>query len=242
MLSTASVSGDRKGLVLEQDLQGNQSFRTVVEETKAHAERIARRAMGKVPIVVLRPSTMIGDSETGEVDRFDGPYPLILLILSSPHKVSIPLPIRGDLPLNLVPIDFVVRAAHRVGSDPRAPGRTIHLVDPSPLPARRVFELVAHVAGRRSPQGVVPSHVARTLMRTPGLDRVAKSPRAYLQQMITDVRHDTRNAEELLRGTGVVCPPFESYVDRIVNYVRTRIRQQRQREADATQAVDDPLS
>lgn len=241
-LSTASVSGLQTGLVREQDLGSHAGYRTVIEETKAHAERIARRAMSGLPIVVLRPSLIIGDSESGEVDRFDGPYPLILLILSSPAKSSVPLPIRGDLPLNLVPIDFVVSAAHTIASDPRAPGRTIHLVDPSPLPAKRVFELVAHAAGRKSPRGFVPSYVARSLLRAPGIERVVKSPRGFLEMLTTNVRYDAHNAEELLRGTGVLCPPFEAYVDRVVTYVKTRIREQQRREDYETQIADDPLS
>src|SRR5262249_34843628 len=72
--STAAVSGDRSGTVLEDDLDLGQGFRNVVEETRARAERIMRRAMPELPICVLRPTIVVGDSTTGEVDRLDGPY------------------------------------------------------------------------------------------------------------------------------------------------------------------------
>lgn len=241
-LSSASVSASRTGVVRESDAPSRPPYRTVIEESLANAELVVRRFSHRVPVTILRPSIIIGDSQSGEVDRFDGPYTLVLLILGSPARSAVPLPILGDLPLNLVPIDFVIRASHLIGSSPKAVGRTFHLVDPSPLSARRVFELVAHAAGRRSPRGFVPSYVARSMLRAPGIERVVKSPRSFLELLTTNVRYDAKNADDLLRGTGIVCPPFEAYVDKIVVYVKSRMREQRRQQDDEAQYVDDPLS
>lgn len=239
--STAHVSGDRRGLVLEDELKAGQSFRTVVEETKARAEKIARGAMKRLPIAVMRPATIVGDSATGEVDRFDGPYLLILLVVTSPPDIALPLPGRGDEPLNLVPIDWVARASVAIGRDPRARGRTFHLVDPRPLTARRVFELVARAGGRRGPRGSIPANLAKALLRAPGLDRIAKSPRAFLETLTTPVTYDARNTDELLSSLDIpACPPLESYVDKLVEYVQERVRQRRAtKKVDAE--IDDPL-
>jgi len=239
--STAHVSGDRRGVVLEQDLKAGQGFRGLVEETKARAERLVRGAMDRLPIAVMRPATIVGDSSTGEVDRFDGPYLLILLVVTSPPELSLPLPGRGDEPLHLVPVDWVARASVALGRDPRAHGRTFHLVDPNPLTARRVFELVAHAGGRRGPRGSIPANLAKALLRAPGLDRIVKSPRAFLETLTTPVTYDARNTDELLPSLGVAaCPPLESYVERLVEYVQERVRQRRAtREAGVE--IEDPL-
>jgi thioester reductase-like protein len=101
--STAHVAGDREGLVSEDDLKAGQSFRTIVEETRARAEKVVRGAMDRLPVTILRPSTIVGNSVTGEVDRFDGPYLLILLVVTTPPDLALPMPGRGDEPLNLVP-------------------------------------------------------------------------------------------------------------------------------------------
>ena len=138
--STAEVSGDRTGLVREDELEAGQKFPTFVAETRAHGEKLLRRASAELPVAIMRPTTIVGDSTTGEIDRFDGPYLLILLIITSPAEIAIPLPGRGDAPLNLVPIDYVIRAARAIGRDPRAPGKTFHLVDPVPVTAQEVFE------------------------------------------------------------------------------------------------------
>jgi nucleoside-diphosphate-sugar epimerase len=239
--SSAMVSGNRTGLVLEEELNKGQSFRTPIEETLARGERFARAAMRDLPISVLRPAQIIGDSRTGEVDRFDGPYLLILLIVSSPQDFPVPLPTRGNAPMNLVPIDYVVRAAHHIGREERAVGRTLHLCDPRPLSVRRVFELVASSGGRRLPNGFIPTQLTKTLLSAPGLHLITKSPRAFVELLATPVRYDTRNADDVLRGTDIQCPPFESYVDEIVAYVKQRVQQRRIQNA-AEPEVDDPLS
>ncbi len=240
--STAHVSGNRRGTVLEDELKAGQSFRTVVEETKARAERLARAAMDTLPIVIVRPSTIVGDSSTGEVDRLDGPYLLVLLVVTSPPELALPLPGRGDEPLNLVPIDWVARASVALGREPAARGKTFHLVDPDPLSTRRVFELVARAGGRRGPRGSIPANLAKALLRAPGLDRIAKSPRAFLETLTTPVTYDARNTAELLPPLGVPpCPPFESYVDKLVEFVQERVRQKRASREAAELEAPDPL-
>jgi nucleoside-diphosphate-sugar epimerase len=225
LYSTADVAGNRDGLVHEDQLEAGQSFPTVVAETRARAEKLARQRMAKIPIAVLRPSTIVGDSQTGEIDRFDGPYLFILLMATAPPDLAIPMPAPGDAPLHLVPIDYVVRAAHAIARDPRAPGRTFHVTDPHPLAARRVFELVAEAFGRTLPRGTFPTNLARALLRVPGLTRLAKSPLAFVDQLTNDVRFDASNTRSVLAGTGIVCPAFDSYVGALVLHVKARVRE-----------------
>lgn len=240
--STAHVSGDRSGHVLEQDLDKGQGFHNVVEETLARAEKMMRAAMPKLPIAVVRPSIVVGDSQTGEVDRFDGPYFLVLLIVTSPADFPLALPGRADTPLHLVPIDYVVRATRAIGRDPRAPGRTFHIGDPSPLTVKRVFELVAAAGGRRVPRGFIPANLTKALLRTPGIDRLAKSPRAFLDALATPVTYSFANTTELLADTDIRCPPLESYVDRLVEYVQVRLREKSSRsDRPDSDEISDPL-
>ncbi len=241
MHSSSTVSGNRVGLVLESELSAGQSFRTPVEETMARAERLARSAMDDLPIVVLRPSQIVGDSRNGEVDRFDGPYLLILLIVNSPQDFPVLLPTKGDAPMHMVPIDYVVQVARHIGREKSAIGRTFHIADPTPLSVRRVFELVARSGGKRLPTGFIPSNITRALLRTPGINMVAKSPRAFVDLIATPVRYDTRNTEAILRGSGITCPPFESYVDQIVTYVKQRVREERTAAEDHAAEIEDPL-
>ena len=186
--STAQVSGSRSGVILEEELDCGQRFRNVYEETKFRAERMVRDAARRLPVTILRPGIIVGDSKTGEIDKFDGPYYLLVLIVSSPIDVHLPLPGRGSSPLNLVPIDFVVDAATALSRDPRAVGGTFHLTDPAPFAARTVYELVAAArrqegAARHDPDGAgaraAQGAGARAAgARTARLPRGVQSPRA----------------------------------------------------------------
>ncbi len=239
--STAQVSGTRTGLVLEADLDKGQAHRNVVEETLARAEKTMRAAMERLPICVVRPTIIVGDSQTGEVDRSGGFYYLVLLIVTSPPDLALPIVGKGDTFLNLVPVDYVVRAAATIGRDARAPGRTFHIGDPSPLTARRVFELVAAAGGRKTARSHIPANLTKALLRTPGIDRFAKSPRAFLDALATPVTYSFANTTELLADTDVRCPPFESYVEALVEHVQTRLRERKaQRESD--EEALDPLA
>jgi nucleoside-diphosphate-sugar epimerase len=193
---------------------------------------------------VLRPSIIVGDSRTGEIDRIEGPYLLILLMLSSPVDLRVPLPGRGDVPLNLVPIDYVVDAGYAISRDPRAIGRTFHVVDENPPSARRVFELIAEATGRPGPVGSLPSQLATALLRTPGLERFSHIPRTFLEQLATAVTYDAHNTRELLSGTGIECPKAASYLTVMVDYVRAQQQkraQDRQRKRVRDELDEDPL-
>jgi thioester reductase-like protein len=242
--STAYVSGDRTGVVHEADLKAGQAFRNIVEETTARAEKLMRAAMTTLPVTVVRPATIVGDSRTGEVDRFDGPYLLIVLVVTSPPDIALPLPGRGDAPLNLVPIDWVAQAAVAIGRDRRARGRTFHLVDPKPLTTRRVFEIVAKAGGRPGPRGSIPANIAKAVLRAPGLERITKSPRALLETLTTPVTYDAANANELFAALGVAaCPPFESYADKLVDYVKTHVRRRRESKTSPPPGgIEDPVA
>lgn len=239
--STALVSGARRGYVLEDELEATAGFRNPIEKTRFEAEALVQRAATQVPTTILRPSIIVGDSVSGEIDRLEGPYLLVLLMLNAPMDLRVPLPGRGDIPLNLVPIDFVVDAGYAIARDRRSLGKTFHLVDPEPVTARRVFELIARAAGRPVPRGFLPTNLATALLRTPGLERFAHVPRAFLEQLATEVVYDDRNAREILDELELRCPRFDSYVEVMVDYVRRQQTLRRREEREDTQEIEDPL-
>lgn len=245
--STALVSGDRTGVVYEDDLDKGQGFRNVIEETRMKGELFARRLMGKIPIAVVRPTTMVGEADRGALERFDSFYLLVLFVLAAPAELSLP-PLRlGDVPVNVIPVDYAVRASLAIGKHPRAPGKTFHLVDRFPLSARRVVELISRRAGPRG-KSAPPASLAKVLLRTPGVERLVRSPRALASELAHAVRYDARNTEQLLAGSGIACAPFEAYVDDAVALVQAHVRRLGEPRRPAAPEgrepaeLDDPLS
>jgi thioester reductase-like protein len=237
--STAYVCGDRTGVILEDELAMGQRFHNAYEETKFHAELLVRRAQADLPATIYRPSIVVGDSRTGEIDRFDGPYALAILLVASPLAVPLPLPGDAVAPLNVVPVDFVVDAALAIGADPAGAGRTVHLVDPSPLSARRVYEMIAARAGKRLPGVSVPARVLQALLQLPMLERLTRTHRPAIEYVNHLAIYNCRNLLELLDGTGLHCPPITSYLDRLIEFVQATYARRHEQELAAE--ADDPL-
>jgi nucleoside-diphosphate-sugar epimerase len=218
--STAFVSGSRQGVVMEDELKEPERFRNSFERTKFVAERIAREASADMPVTIVRPSLIVGDSRTGEIDRWDGPHFFMHVLVNLPINVPLPLVGSGEHPVNLVPVDYVVEAMTFLAGLDAGVGRTYHLVDANPLPASMVFELVCKAANRRPPRRSIPSNLATVLMKMPGLEKHWRSPRLFIELMNQLVIYNAINASTAMRGTGIACPPFPSYVANLVAFLK----------------------
>jgi thioester reductase-like protein len=238
--STIHVSGDREGVIMEDELALGQSFRNPHEHSKYAAEKVVRSMSRRVPSTIFRPGIIVGDSKTGEIDRFDGPYRLMVLIVDSPIDVHLPLPGKGTAPLHLVPIDYVINAAYELSRAEETVSKTFHIVDPCPLSARSVYELVAERAHRKAPRGVIPAGIARTLLKLPLLSQTfGNISRTMLAGFEQNVYYNCRHTLEALRQTDVWCPPFEGYVDNLVRFVKDeRAARRRRLDDDITDPLD----
>jgi thioester reductase-like protein len=218
--SSATVSGNREGFVREADLSDEMGFRAPVEASLYAAERMLRESAEDLPIVVLRPALMVGDSMTGETEDLGGLYLLIRFLLSAPEDYRIPTPSRTGVRISTVPVDYAVKAAIKIADDPRAVGQTFHIVDPKPVTVHHALRLFAEATGRPAPREHDPLNLATALMRAPGMQRYTSTMRAFLDQLKTDVIYDDRNTRELLASTGITCPDLGSYVDVMVARAR----------------------
>lgn len=236
--STAMVSGDRRGTFFEDDLDAGQKFHNDYERTKFDAEKLVRDALRQLPITVLRPGIIVGDSRTGEIDKLDGPYYLMVLIATNASGLRLPLLGRGDAPLHLVPIDYVIDAAWHVIHSEGAAGKTFHLVDPNPMSARAVFEGVAEHAHTEKPRGHIPRPIARAVLRTPGLARLGRGPSAFVDVLDHRVHYDQTNTAAALRGSGLACPSLGDYLPVLVRYVLDVSRPVRPEGDDVTDPLD----
>ena len=113
-VSTAYVAGDRTGVVYEHELDLGQGFKNHYESTKFQAEVWVRSAVDRIPTTIFRPAIVVGDSRTGETQKFDGPYYALRFIAATAARG---MPVanigRGATPFNVVPVDFIVDCAGR---------------------------------------------------------------------------------------------------------------------------------
>lgn len=222
--SNVCVSGDRRGLVREDELNVGQAFSGPVDASLALSELMARRRMNKLPIVVLRSGRVVDDTMASSHDALDGVHLLILLVLSSPQDLSALLPAWGDAPLNVVNLGFLAHAAERLGREPRARGHTFHLTDAAPLSIRSLFTRCLQLRDRlHRDEGLVLPPVSRVMRNVQTLQGILRRPRAFLSMNFRDVRYDTTRANQLLGELGLSCPTLESYLEPLVRHVAQTI-------------------
>ena len=239
--STCYVSGDRIGVIMEEELEVGQRFRNHYEATKFRAEKVVRAAQDSLPITIVRPSIVVGDSVTGEIDRFDGIYAMGILVVTSPVSIPLPLPGDGVAPLNVVPVDFVTRAAVHLATSPASVGKTYHLTDPCPLSSRRVYELIAKRAGKKLSKVNISYSLARRVLRMPLVARFAQVQAQAIDYLNHLAIYNCSSTLAELEGTGILCPRFDTYVDRLMDYVteaRRRMRQAKVTDRPAADALD----
>ncbi|MEE2903686.1 MAG: SDR family oxidoreductase [Myxococcota bacterium] len=221
--SSAYVSGDREGVILEEELESGQGFRNIYEATKHRAEVLVRRASYDLPVTIVRPAGVVGDSQTGEIDRYDEIYHLGLLLATGGTRV--PLSGSGRAPLNLVPVDYVIDALHVIVNRPETVGKTFHLCDPNPLSVRGVYDAVAEEFGNTISKYSVSPSLTKALLRIPGVERFAPKSREIIDYLNHMAFYHSGNTADALEGTGIRCPRFESYVGNLVEFVREKQEQ-----------------
>jgi thioester reductase-like protein len=221
-VSTAYVAGERSGVVYEHELSLGQGFKNHYESTKFQAELWVRDMFDRVPTTIYRPAIVVGDSKTGETQKFDGPYYMLRTIAVSVSRHT-PIAQFGDsaAPFNVVPVDFVVDALTAVSAEPTAVGETLHLVDPDPISAKELLTLLSKEYAGKEPRYRLPSTLVENSLRLkPVRQMFSGAPQESIRYLNHEVHFDTRRADELLARAGLRCPRFEEYVSPIVRFFR----------------------
>ncbi len=234
MVSSIAAAGLYKGTWREDmfeeatDLDNHPYFRT-----KHDSEGIVRTECTR-PWRVYRPGIVVGHSETGEMDKIDGPYYFFKLIrrLRGTIPEWVPMPGIEGREINLVPVDFVARAMDHIAHVDGLDRRAFHLTDPSPKTAGEVIDIFARAAhapqsSARLPAAVVDlaaPFVKAAAALPPGdlvTDRVLHDfgiPRSVLTYVNYPTSFDSRGAQAALAGTDIRVPPLEAYADKLWDY------------------------
>ncbi len=223
-VSSIAAAGRYRGVFREDMFDEATGLDDPYFRTKHESERVVRTRCS-IPWRIYRPSLVVGHSETGEMDKVDGPYYLFPIL----EQVAAALPAVLSLPgieggfLNLVPVDFVAAAidhiAHLKGRD----GRTFHLVDPQPRTFGEALDCFAEAAGaphfsfRVSGIETALTPLTRLLARNSnGLagrlvgQAFGIPPRAF-DYIGNQTVFDCQQTTAALEGSGIAVPRLESY-------------------------------
>jgi NAD(P)-dependent dehydrogenase (short-subunit alcohol dehydrogenase family) len=250
-VSSVAVAGDYAETFSEAMFEEGQGLPHAYHRSKLESEKLVRES--GLDYRIYRPSGVVGDSKTGAMDRIDGVYfgfgAIQKLAYALPGWARVPVPrIRGRF--NLVPVDYVADAmAHIAFADSDA--RVFHLVDPNPPSLLKMTQMFLAAAGgpRLGP--------AVDLAKLPGMKKTGALlsmlpsvrelrdaflsdlglPSSGLRAMNTKVRFDDCNTEAALAGSGIHCPPLESYAKTLYRYYEDHLDPMKQRPARYRRAL-----
>jgi len=233
--SSIAAAGLYKGTFREdmfeeaERLDTNPYFRT-----KHESEAVVRSEATR-PWRVYRPGIVVGSSETGEMDKVDGPYYFFKAIRRIRNAVPqwVPMPGVEGRQINIVPVDFVVRAMDHIAHLEGLDGRAFHLTDPDPPTVGAVIDSIARAAHAPESSVRLPAAVTETLepLVKLGLQTVPLAERASrrvlkdfgippetLSYLNWPTKFDSRSTQAALEGTGITVPPLSSYADKLWDY------------------------
>ena len=206
--------------------------------TKHESERVVREE-SSIPWRVYRPGIVVGSSETGEIDKIDGPYYFFRAIQRlrglSPSWLR-GIGIEGG-PINIVPVDYVAKAMDYLAHEPGLDGRAFHLTDPRPMTVGEMANAFAKAA--KAPQfaynvdtkpiesaiSAIPRPLKAVAARLPGAKQATDLvlaelgiPREVLHYINYPTSFDSTKTQEALAGSGIEVPPLASYAQTLWEY------------------------
>ncbi|MEJ2534159.1 MAG: SDR family oxidoreductase [Gammaproteobacteria bacterium] len=233
-MSSIAAAGLYPGIFREDMFEEAQDLEHPYFRTKHESERVVREEC-KIPWRVYRPGIVVGHSETGEMDKVDGPYYFFKGIQKMRQMLPAWMPTIGieGSRINIVPVDYVAKAtvhiAHKRGLD----GKAFHLTDPKPKRIGEVLNIFAE-AGHAPKMtmrfdarmfGFIPASVRQGLSMLPPVRRISRQilgslglPPDILKFVNYPTRFDNREAETALQGSGISVPRLEDYAWRLWDY------------------------
>ena len=218
-VSSIAVAGTYSGVFTEDDFDVGQQLPTPYHQSKFDAEKLVRDAPG-LRFRIYRPAVVVGHSQTGEIDKIDGPYyffGLLAKLATLPRLTPLALPGVGRV--NMVPVDYVADALttlmHTAGHD----GQTFHLTAPKSVGPRGLYRALAPAAGLPVLPVAMPDAVATSFLEARGRAKVWRNmavtqlgiPAEIFDTVGTTSEFTAEHTREALQGTGIEAPDFRSY-------------------------------
>ena len=201
-----------------------QGFKNHYESTKFQAEVWVRESMDRVPTTILRPAIVVGDSQTGETQKFDGPY-FMLRAISRPERArpaDRASSAASEAPFNVVPVDFVVDAIAARGRRPRRGRRDAPPGRPRAASSSRADRRARRSSTPAKPRGPdVPPRLVEASLRSSRSRGCSAARRAEsIAYLNHPVRFDTRRARRPARPARPAAARFREYVGAMVEFFR----------------------
>ncbi|MEQ3723169.1 SDR family oxidoreductase [Alcanivorax sp.] len=220
--------------------------------TKHESEALVRQE-SKIPWRIYRPAMVVGHSETGAMDKVDGPYYLFKFIQKLKDVLPNWVPLIGveGGHFNVVPVDFVADALEHIAHQPDHDSQCFHLTADRSYSLGEIMDIVAGAA--QAPRmalklenrlfDVVPGFIRKSvsaltpnLLVNAALDNLDIPPSA-MKFLTFPTEYDNSRAKAALAGTGIAAPELESYIQQLWDFWENHLDPDRGERKDELQPL-----
>ena len=201
-VSTAYVAGTHEGSFGEDDTDVGQGFRNAYEQSKLEAEHLVR-SRDDLPVSIVRPSIIVGDSRTGWTNAFNVVY---VPLQAFANGIATDLPADPDALADIVPIDHVV-AGILAALDAPEPGTFALVANDRAIRVGDIAALASRYFDRPPPVLVPPE-------RFDGDAETVDQLEAFFPYFSVKARFDDTSA----RALGLRVPALPDYFDRLMDF------------------------
>ena len=163
-----------------------------------------------VPLSLVNPASVIGDSETGETTQFIGLTSTIRDLFNGKMPAMAGGP---DIFVPVITVDYVARFMARLPEYPDAAGGSYWLLDQRTPNLPELVRWVAEHAGVKAPTRSLPVGLIATLPRA--LTGVEPETLSFLSTL----RYDTHSADELASRMGLTMPALWPSLGRWLDFL-----------------------
>lgn len=220
-VSSAYIAGKRTGIVKENEIDVGQSFNNVYENTKCRSEMLVHSwaQQNSSPVIVLRPSIVLGDSRYGRTVHFASLYDymrVLALVMPRLGDSFIRVVTSPDVTKNIIPVDYFAKvSSYIINSDVVG---TYHVTNPRPLTMKEFGEIFSRLFGSSNYKMVKADSFSSR--KPSGIEMlIRKATSIYDPYMLSEPVFDRTNTDAILAGSGIQLPQMDlSYFKKLFDY------------------------
>lgn len=227
--STIEVVGDYQGTIKEEFLTNyKRNFLNTYESAKAEFEEFLKAELEKnVPITIVRPGMLVGESTSGKAYGFQSFYMILEKMMINPDSPILP----RSGPINVIPVDILAKCVRLICLDPETIGKIYNFTQGTDDQKNfdEIFEVVKPLLEKHLDIKVKKPIIIHpifflilfkflNLFAFGKLKKFIKIQLIFIKFSFINWKMDNSNTQKLLSKHAGNFPKFSDYIEQLVKY------------------------
>lgn len=205
----------------------NRPFLNEYERSKYLSDVLIREELNQViPTVnIFRPGVVVGDSQSGQTDKFDGFYYGLLFLWKFKSFLSyFPFTVTNTkVNFPIVPVDFVVKTTNYI-SQFGNPGTHIYAItEDQKIHWQEIYHYCFQKIVGKEPKYKIHPKSVQKLLGLPWAQKLLGFPTNSFSYVNYEIPFSMVQTRKVLEGSGIQFPHFWNYADQLLEYFQANV-------------------